>query len=59
MFKVMLIIVSFTVTGEDIKITEYRDIQQFNSLESCEAAAEKKNAVIGPEVPTIYLCERR
>lgn len=59
MFKVMLIVVSFTISGDDYKITEYRDIKQFNSLEACEAAAEKKNSVIPDEAPTIYLCERR
>lgn len=59
MFKVMLIVVSFTITGEDIKITEYRDIKQFKTLETCEIAAEEKNAAIGEEEPKIYLCERR
>lgn len=59
MFKVMLIVVSFTITGEDIKITENRDIQMYSSLETCEIAAEQRNLKIPEEVPTIYLCELR
>lgn len=59
MFKVMLIVVSFTISGNDYKITEYRDIKQFDTLEACESVADKKNSSIPEETPTVYLCERR